>query len=282
MQTRNPALRSAIKNAEENAGAPTGSPVSTDYSNPTGSIDQQLQDALRGPNATNTMQLPDVIAKTGLMFAILLVGAVFGWTTAMSSPWVWMVGAVGAMILGLVNAFKRKVSPPLVMAYAVFEGVLLGGLSHWYNEMVAANSQGVASQPIVLQAVIGTFVAFAVMLALYSGKVVKVNGTFKKVFFVAIISYLVIGLASLVAALFGVGGGWGFYGVGGIGIVLCLFGVALAAFSLVMDFESIQQGIAYGLPERESWRMAFGLMVTLVWLYMEILRLLAIVNSNSR
>jgi uncharacterized YccA/Bax inhibitor family protein len=86
----------------------------------------------------------------------------------------------------------------------------------------------------------------------------------------------------LVAALFGVGGGWGFYGVGGIGLALCLFAVALAAFSLVLDFESIQQGIAYGLPERESWRMAFGLMVTLVWLYMEILRLLAILNSNSR
>ena len=283
METRNPALRSAIKQAEENAGAPTGSPVSTNYSNPTGaSIDQQLQDALRAPTATTTMQLPDVIAKTGLLFAILLVGAVVGWTTAMATPWVWMIGAVGALILGLVNAFKRQVSPILVMAYAVFEGVLLGGLSHWYNEMVAAKSQGVAAQPIVLQAVLGTVVAFGVMLALYSGKVIKVTGTTKKVFFVALISYLVIGLVSLVAALFGVGGGWGFYGVGGIGLALCLFAVALAAFSLVLDFESIQQGIAYGLPERESWRMAFGLMVTLVWLYMEILRLLAILNSNSR
>jgi uncharacterized YccA/Bax inhibitor family protein len=80
--------------------------------------------------------------------------------------------------------------------------------------------------------------------------------------------------------MFGVGGGWGFFGVGQIGLMLCAVGVALAAFSLVMDFELISQGVRSGLPEKESWRMAFGLTVTLVWLYTEILRLLAILSDR--
>ncbi len=84
----------------------------------------------------------------------------------------------------------------------------------------------------------------------------------------------------MIAALFGVGGGWGFYGVTGIGLAICVIGVLLAAFFLLMDFEAIAQGIRRGAPERESWRMAFGLLVTLIWLYLEFLRLLAIFTRN--
>jgi uncharacterized YccA/Bax inhibitor family protein len=80
--------------------------------------------------------------------------------------------------------------------------------------------------------------------------------------------------------IFGTGNGWGFFGVGGIGILLCMAGVALASFSLVLDFDAIEEGVKLGVPERESWRAAFGLTVTLVWLYLEILRLLAILNSD--
>lgn len=98
---------------------------------------------------------------------------------------------------------------------------------------------------------------------------------------VAMVSYLVIAVASLISSLVGVGGGWGFYGVGGLGLLLCVAGVGLAAFSLVMDFELITQTIAVGAPEKESWRMAFGLMVTLVWLYLELLRLLAILQGRD-
>ena len=87
-------------------------------------------------------------------------------------------------------------------------------------------------------------------------------------------------LVSLVAALFGVGGGWGFYGVSGWGLLLCAAGVLLASFTLLLDFEAIKQGVAMELPEKESWRMAFGLMVTLIWLYLEFLRLLAIFSRN--
>ena len=128
---------------------------------------------------------------------------------------------------------------------------------------------------------IGTMTAFGVMLFLYGTGIVKVGSKFKKVMFAALISYGLIGIVSLIASLFGVGGGWGFYGVSGIGLLLCAAGVLLASFTLLLDFDAIKEGIAMGLPEKESWRMAFGLELTLIWLYLEILRLLAIVSGRD-
>jgi uncharacterized YccA/Bax inhibitor family protein len=116
---------------------------------------------------------------------------------------------------------------------------------------------------------------------LYKSKIIKVNGKFKKVFMVAMVSYLVIAVASLISRFFGVGDGWGFYGVGTLGLLLCVAGVALASFSLVMDFEMITQSIAQGAPEKEAWRLAFGLAITLVWLYTELLRLIAIFSGDE-
>jgi len=119
-----------------------------------------------------------------------------------------------------------------------------------------------------------------VMLFLYATHIIKVNGRFMRIMMVGLISYGLIAIASLIAAFLGVGSGWGFYGVHGLGLLLCLAGVGLAAFTLAIDFESISRSVEGGLPERESWRLAFGLMVTLVWLYLEILRLLAILNRR--
>ncbi len=121
---------------------------------------------------------------------------------------------------------------------------------------------------------------FAVMLTLYLTGVIKVTKKFQSILLVATVSYLVLGIASLIAALFGVGGGWGFYGISGLGLIICVAGVLIAAFFLLLDFEAIKQGIAAGAPERESWRMAFGLLVTLVWIYLEFLRLLAVFSRN--
>jgi uncharacterized YccA/Bax inhibitor family protein len=118
------------------------------------------------------------------------------------------------------------------------------------------------------------------MLLLFGTGIVKVTNKFMKFMLVAMVSYMFIGIASFIAAMFGVGGGWGFYGVGTLGLLLCIFGVGLAAFSLMLDFEAIKQGVAMGLPERESWRMSFGLLVTLVWLYLEFLRLFALIAAG--
>jgi len=219
--------------------------------------------------------LNDVIVKTGINFVVLIVGAVIGWQLAPTMPWVTWVAMLIGLGLGLANTFMKSIKPPLALAYAFVEGIFLGGISWWYDALVQQSNPQYTG--LVSQAIIGTLVAFGVMLALYTGRIIKVNGTFMKVMMVALISYAVIALASFVAALFGVGGGWGFYGVGTLGLLLCAFGVLLAAFTLNLDFAAIEQGIKMGLPERESWRMSFGLLVTLIWLYLEILRLLALV-----
>jgi uncharacterized YccA/Bax inhibitor family protein len=118
------------------------------------------------------------------------------------------------------------------------------------------------------------------MLALYSSGKLRATPMFKKIMIVGMVSYLAIAVMSLIASFMGVGGGFGFYGVSGIGLLLCLAGVLLAAFCLILDFDAIQKGVEAGAPERESWRGAFGLMVTLVWLYLEILRLLSYIRGD--
>jgi uncharacterized YccA/Bax inhibitor family protein len=163
-----------------------------------------------------------------------------------------------------------------MILYAVFEGIVLGAISNFYDQY----AQGSQYNGIVLQAVVATMTTFAVMLTLYLTGVIKVTKKFQSIMMVAVVSYLLIGIASLIASLFGVGDGWGFYGVGGLGIIICVAGVLIASFFLLLDFEAIKQGIAMGAPERESWRMAFGLLVTLVWIYLEFLRLIAIFTRN--
>ena len=175
-----------------------------------------------------------------------------------------------------MNIFKKSVSPGLVLAYGAAEGIFLGGLSQIFSEIYAETAPNLVSQ-----AVSGTLIAFGTMLFLYKSGIIKVNGRFRKVFMVAMASYFVIAIVSFISSFAGVGQGWGFYGVGGLGILLCVAGVALASFSLVMDFEMITQAITAGVPEKEAWRMAFGLTITLVWLYTELLRLLAIFSGND-
>jgi uncharacterized YccA/Bax inhibitor family protein len=248
------------------AQAQPGAPV-TPQGPPTGSVYEPI---------TDRMTLDDVIVRTGITIAVLIPFALVGWFTAPTMPFLYFIAMFVGLGLGIANAVKKTVSPPLILAYAAAQGVFLGGISYAFDRWAL----GSGYEGLVSQAIIGTLVAFVVMLALYKSRIVKVDGRFMKIMMVAMVSYLVIALMSFVSALFGVGGGFGFYGVGTLGIILCMIGVALASFSLLIDFESIHRGIQAGLPSQESWRMAFGLLVTLVWLYIEILRLLAIVAAS--
>ena len=143
-------------------------------------------------------------------------------------------------------------------------------------------AQGTGYEGLVSQAVIGTLVAFVVMLALYRSRLVKVDGRFKKIMMVAMVSYLVdrpdvvrLGVLRRRRWLGLLRGGHARVDPAARSPV-----VGLAAFSLMLDFDSIERGVKMGLPERESWRMAFGLLVTLIWLYLEILRLLALIAAG--
>jgi uncharacterized YccA/Bax inhibitor family protein len=244
-----------------------GAAVGVPSGPPTGSVYEPI---------TDRMSLDDVIVRTGISIAVLIPFALVGWFTAPTMPFLYFIAMFVGLGLGIANAVKKVVSPPLILAYAAAQGIFLGGISYAYDQWAL----GTGYEGLVSQAIIGTLVAFVVMLTLYKTRIIKVDGRFMKIMMVAMVSYLVIALMSFVSALFGVGGGFGFYGVGTLGIILCMVGVALASFSLLIDFESINRGIAAGLPERESWRMAFGLLVTLVWLYLEILRMLAIIAAS--
>lgn len=292
MQTANPILSRIDRQAAQASAANTGPGFAYDEGRTAVASAQAPAPAPagRGENLYADVAIPappgqrvtfaDVMVKSAILFALAVVGAFAGWMLTSSAPGIGtlvvLVACIGTLVLGLVNAFKRQVSPPLVLLYGACSGVFLGAVSYWYNQLALASDY----EGLVLQAVLATFVTFGVMLLLFGTGIVKVTNKFIKVLTVAMVSYFFIALASLVASFFGVGGGWGFYGVGTLGLLLCIFGVGLAAFSLMLDFEAIKQGIALGLPERESWRLSFGLLVTLVWLYLEFLRLFAIIASG--
>jgi uncharacterized YccA/Bax inhibitor family protein len=271
MQSRNPVLTREFGNAQyatfREPPTSTGAPASYDAG------------ADVGTGAR--MTIDDVVVKTAVLFVILLFGALAGWYLVGQAPVVVWISALAAFGVAMAVSFSRTTKPALVMLYAALEGVFLGGISAWY----AAYGHAVRgdSSNIVLQAVTGTFVAFGVMLVLYKSGRLRVTPRFQRMMIGALVSYFLIAVVSLLFAVFGnVGHGWGFYGVGPIGLLLCAVGVGLACFTLVLDFDAIEKGVKAGLPERESWRGAFGLMVTLVWLYLELLRMLAILNGGNR
>ncbi len=275
-QTANPILKRYEKPAKGDGFAYTeGQSAYTQAAGGAANIQTQFDTITAGGGARLTFA--DVVVKSTILFVITVVMAFVGWAVAPGAPAVLWVGLIGALAFGLINAFKKEVSPLLVVLYATFAGLMLGAVSWAYDQLaLAQNYEGLVSQ-----AIIGTLTAFGVMLFLYGTGIIKVNGKFMRIFMAAMISYFIIAMASLVGALFGVGGGWGFYGVGVWGLLLCAAGVLLASFALMLDFEAIKQGIFMGLPERESWRLSFGLLVTLVWLYLEILRFLSILSGRD-
>ncbi len=239
---------------------------------------QQLQDLYNapsaGPSQTGRMTLDDVIIKTVGMLALVLAGAAVGWIF----PVLTIPGMIIGLVLGLVNSFKREPSPALMMLYAAAEGVFLGGISGILEGMFPG---------IVVQAVLGTLSVFAVTLLLFKSGKVRATPKMTKIFMIGIGGYLVFSVLNFSLMVFNVTDSpWGIRSMHipgtsiPFGLVLGLLAIALAAFSLVMDFTSIQRGVQNGVPAKYSWTAAFGLTVTLVWLYVEILRLLAIMRNN--
>jgi uncharacterized YccA/Bax inhibitor family protein len=234
----------------------------------------QLEQSYNAPAAssmrTGRMTIEDVVAKTGFLFAILVVVGAVAWRVNLGMGAV-MLGFLGGFGLAMVISFSKTIKPGLVVAYAAVEGLALGTLSHYYESFYPG---------IVSQAVIGTIAAFAGVLFMYRSGRLRATPQFTRAVMGAAIGYFILGLVSLVASFFGVGQGYGFYGVSGIGLLLAVAGVALASFFLVLDFDQIEKGVIAGVPEKESWRASFGLMVTIVWLYLEVLRLISILRND--
>jgi uncharacterized YccA/Bax inhibitor family protein len=262
------------------AQQPTAGMASTD-----GMTSQQLQDLYNRPSAgpvqTKRLTIDDVVMKTAGLFAIVLVTAFVAWGLTPSFGGVLMIGGIAAtLVLGLVIAFKKTISVPLIVAYAVFEGALVGSVSRFYNDFFPLEPGQTAFQGIVPQAVMATLCVFAGMLLAYKTGLIKVTAKFRRIVTMAVIGYTLFALVNLVYVLFADGATFGIGGSSGLGIGISIFAVGLASLMLALDFDSIDKAIAAGAPEKYSWLLAHGLIVTLVWLYLEILRLLGRLRSN--
>ncbi|WP_295837835.1 Bax inhibitor-1/YccA family protein [uncultured Microbacterium sp.] len=252
-----------------------------------------IEGAYAAPSAsavdTGRMTVEDTVMKTLALFGILVVTAVVGWIWTMSgvtaanpqpSALPMIIGGLGGFVLAMVAIFKKKPSVPVFVAYAAFEGLFIGGISAFFEMMFPG---------IVLQATLGTLSVVGVTLALFASGKVRASARATKIFMIAMVGYLVFSLLNLGLMLFNVplaGGAFGLrsgieiFGIP-LGVIIGVVVVIMAAYSLVLDFDQIQRGVRNGAPRVYGWVGAFGIMVTVVWLYVEILRLIAIVRGNN-
>ncbi|KZM36364.1 Bax inhibitor-1/YccA family membrane protein [Oerskovia enterophila] len=220
---------------------------------------------------TKRLTYDDVIIKTGGLLALLVVVGAASWQLVDTMPFLWIGGAIVGLVLGLVNAFKKSPSPALIVAYTIAQGAFLGGISAFYNTQWNG---------VVVQAVLATVTTFAAALFLFKSGKVRVTPKFTRWLIIAMVGYLAFSLVNLLLTMTGVLDGWGMRS-GGLGIIVGLVAVGLAAASLIVDFDSIKRGVEAGVPAKFAWSAAFGLMVTLIWLYLEFLRLFAILQGND-
>jgi len=187
------------------------------------------------------------------------------------APQLFFVGMIVGLVLGLVNAFKKEPSPVLIALYALAQGVFLGGISAFYDSFYDG---------VVIQAVLATVAVFATSLVLFRSGKVRVTPKFQKFLLIGMVGYLAFSVLNLVLSFF-MPGDFGPLRSGWMGVIVGLVAVGLAAASLIMDFDSIKRGVEKGVPAKFAWSAAFGLLVTLVWLYLEMLRLLAILQGRD-
>ena len=220
---------------------------------------------------TGRMTMDDVVTRTAILFGTALVVGAAAWYLKLDN--LLFFGLIGGLATGLIGAISRKVRPALYLAYAVCQGLVLGIISRVYEAFYDG---------IVQQAIVATSAAFFGMLFLYKSGRLRATPKFVRMLMGAAIGYFILALGSFIGSFFGLGDGWGLYGLSGFGPLLAIAGVAIASFFLILDFDQIDQGIRTGVPEQESWRAGFGLLMTMVWLYMEVLRLLAILRGDDR
>ncbi|HEX5402032.1 MAG TPA: Bax inhibitor-1/YccA family protein [Pseudonocardiaceae bacterium] len=236
------------------------------YGNPQGQPGGQPYGAFQAAG-DRPMTVDDVVVKTAVTLGLAIV------TGALTILFHASVLAIPALLVGLVVSmiiiFKRKPNAPLVLTYAAAEGVLLGAITGLFESVYPG---------IAFQAIIGTFGVFAAMLVVYKTGAVRVTPRLTKWVIGATVGVVVVMLANLVISLFGVD--LGIRSGGPLSIVFSLIVIGIAAFNLLLDFEQADRMIREGYPARWAWYAAFGLMTTLVWLYLEILRLLSYMQRN--
>ncbi|MGI9156341.1 MAG: Bax inhibitor-1/YccA family protein [Marmoricola sp.] len=251
-----------------------------------GGTGQSYDEPLTHTRDQGRMTIDSVVQKTGITLAVLVLAAAATWVmtgditdqAALRTLYTLsIVGALGGFALAMVNSFKKVVSPALVLAYAALEGVFIGAFSKTIQSMFGSDANG-NGNGIVVGAVVGTIAAFAGTLAAYKFFDIKVGNRFRKWVTAAMFGFVGLVLLDFVLSLFHAS--LGLNGFGGLGLLMSVVGLGLGVLMLILDFDFVERGVAAGLPEQESWRAAFGLTVTIVWIYIELLRILAILRGN--
>ena len=214
------------------------------------------------------LTMDDVVVKTGILLALVVVGGALSWALD-APPAIVAVAGIAGFVLALVNIFKRQIVPVLVLLYAACEGFFLGGISAFFE-----HTRGYEGLP--LQAAVGTAAIFGGVLLAYKNKILRATPKFTKIVSGAFLGLFALLILNVVISLFdGSGSGLGLRNGSGLAILFSIAFIAVGSMTFVLDFDQAERLVAQGAPERESWRVAFGLVVGLVWLYLEILRLLS-------
>ncbi|MEU9290098.1 Bax inhibitor-1/YccA family protein [Streptomyces sp. NPDC048275] len=288
MKTSNPIFsRWGFDRTVGQAGTSVRQPVSASVAaRPTVDHMTNPYQATRGPSLLKgsradraTMTLDDVIVRTATALSTVALAAALSWillpvdeTNVGQSYGLAIGAAVIAFVLSIIQAFKRTPSPPLILGYAAFEGVFLGVISNATSTYIAPG--------VIVQAVLGTFAVSAGVLIAYRMRWIRVTRRFFGFVLASAAGFLLLMAADLLLSAFSAGNGLGFDS-GSLGVVFGIVGIVLGACFLALDFKQVEDAITYGAPREESWLAAFGLTATLVWIYLEALRVLTILHSDD-
>lgn len=242
-------------------------------------LEQQVNAPAADQVDRGRMTFDDVIMKTGLLLAVTIGSAALSWFLMSSVPpiglLVMAVGGIAGFILAMVNIFSKTIRPALIVGYTVGQGLMLGGISQSFESLYPG---------VVVQALIATFAVFGVTLALFASGKVRNSSKLARFTLIGLIGILAYRLLNLVLVLTGVleGGGMNDATIMGIplGVAVGVLAVLIGAACLIQDFDQAKVGVQMGAPAKFAWSCAFGIMVTVIWMYLEILQLLARLQSN--
>ncbi|MBV2356082.1 Bax inhibitor-1/YccA family protein [Streptomyces sp. J2-1] len=263
--------------APQAGSAPSGNPYAQNpyAGNPYAQQGVQQGAPPQAPATTDRMTMDDVVTRSGITLGTVVVGAALAWAllpVSTTSYGLAIGSAIVAFVLAMIQSFKRTPSPALIIGYAVFEGVFLGVISEMFNSRWSGAP---------FQAVLGTFAVSGATLLIYKAGWIRVTARYARIGMAIAVAFIAVMAVNLLLVVFGVAPDGGLRSFGPLGAIVGIIAIVLGAFFLTLDFKQIEDGIAYGAPRNESWLAAFGLTMTLVWIYIEMLRLVAIFSSND-
>lgn len=259
MRSSNPVLTRLGASAQQYGGYQPAPSPGTSYPSPI------------VPGTTDRVTVDDVVVRTVFLLAVTVVSAAIAWALVPFSAVgaVWIAAALVGLGIGLAISFSGSTNPVLMTVYAVVEGIFVGMLSKAYNAYYGG---------IVMQAVLATLAIFLVMSLLYKSKTLRATPRFNRILAGCLTGAVVVILGNLALSFFGVD--TPLNGNGPIALLFSLGIVILGALSFISDFDLIERAVAAGMPKRIAWTCSFGLLVSIIWVYIYVVRLLGILRSN--